>query len=145
MAECVGVKIVFNREGRPSGEAIAEFETDADAEAAMAKNREHIGSRFVILSREGGRSQQDRNGGPGAVGEFAIRMGGLPFKSTVEEIKDWFKPVANCVHARLLLNREGRPSGEARAEFESKEEAEKAMAKNKEYMGERFVILTPQY
>ena len=144
VADCIGVRVIFNREGRPSGEAVAEFETEADAEAAMKKNRQHIGSRFVILSREGGRSQDSKNGA-GAVGEFAIRMGGLPFKSSVEDIKDWFKPVAECVHARLLLNREGRPSGEARAEFETKEEAEKAMGKNKDYMGERFVILTPLY
>ena len=35
-----------------------------------------------------------------------------------------------------------RPSGEAIAEFSSKVEAEAAMKMNKEYLGERFVVLT---
>ena len=35
-----------------------------------------------------------------------------------------------------------RPSGEAIAEFSSKESAEAAMKMNKEYLGERFVVLT---
>ena len=35
-----------------------------------------------------------------------------------------------------------RPSGEAIAEFSSKESVEAAMKMNKEYLGERFVVLT---
>ncbi len=58
---------------------------------------------------------------------------------------DWFQPVADCSHVRVLLNREGRPSGEALAEFETEEMAKKALQKNKEYMGERFVLLIPQF
>lgn len=72
-------------------------------------------------------------------------MGGLPFRASTKEIREWFQPEAECVHVKIMMNREGRPSGEALAEFESQEMAEKAMVKNKQYMGERFVILTPQY
>ena len=60
-------------------------------------------------------------------------------------MQDWFHPEADCAHVKILLNREGRPSGEALASFETEQEAERAMVKNKEYLGERFVILTPQY
>ena len=49
---CASVRVILNREGRPSGDAIAEFETDDDVEEAMKKNREHLGSRFVVLTRE---------------------------------------------------------------------------------------------
>jgi RNA recognition motif-containing protein len=150
-ADCVSARVIFNREGRPSGEAVAEFESEEQADLAIKfKNREHLGSRFVILSKEdqdprdaGG--SDNGNDGPGSQAGFKIRMGGLPFRATVKEIQDWFRPEAECVHVKVLLNREGRPSGEALAAFETEDEAEKAMIKNKEYMGERFVILTPQY
>ena len=81
----------------------------------------------------------------GGMGKFTIRMGGLPYRASVRQIMDWFQPEADCVHVRVLMNREGRPSGEALAEFESEEMAERAMGKNKKYMGDRFVILTAQY
>ena len=38
---------------RPSGEAVAEFETEDDARAAMAKNREYMGERFIVLTPQG--------------------------------------------------------------------------------------------
>ncbi len=152
-ADCVGARVIFNREGRPSGEAVAEFETEEQAQLAIKyKNREHLGNRFVILTMEengggaGGNSAFSDNGfGDASAGGFKIRMGGLPFRASVKEIQDWFRPEAECVHVKVLMNREGRPSGEALASFETEEEADKAMQKNKEYMGERFVILTAQY
>lgn len=39
--------------------------------------------------------------------------------------------------ARVVLNAEGRPSGNAEAFFDSKEEAEKGMTRNKDYLGTR--------
>merc|ERR1712037_223499 len=154
-AECVGARVIYNREGRPSGEAIAEFESEEQAQLAIKyKNREHLGNRFIILSMEDpgfGGFGDDRGGNSfngmddASTANFKIRMGGLPFKATVKEIQDWFHPEADCAHVKILLNREGRPSGEALASFETEQEAERAMVKNKEYLGERFVILTPQY
>jgi RNA recognition motif-containing protein len=149
----VGVRIIYNRDGRPSGDAVAEFESDDQAEAAMGKNREHLGSRFVILTREdggsgGGSNQSFDNGssnGSSSGGRFSVRMGGLPYRATVNEIIDWFRPEAECAHVRIIMNREGRPSGEAVAEFDTKEMAEQAMVKNRQYLKDRFVILTPQY
>ena len=72
-------------------------------------------------------------------------MGGLPYRASVREIMEWFLPESECSHVRVLMNRDGRPSGEALAEFDSEDAAERAMTKNKQYMGERFVILTAQY
>ena len=60
------------------------------------------------------------------------------------EIQDWFQPEAACSHVKILRSRkDNRPNGEAIAEFATKDDALNAMKKNKEYMGERFVILTP--
>ena len=43
----------YNLYFRPSGEAVAEFETEDDARAAMAKNREYMGERFIVLTPQG--------------------------------------------------------------------------------------------
>merc|ERR1711956_12336 len=102
---------------------------------ASEKEREHLGTRFIVLSK----LQEE-----GASNEyFSIKLGGLPFKARNEEIVDWFSPKAECMRVKILKNRDNRPSGEAIAEFASKESAEAAMKMNKEYLGERFVVLTP--
>ena len=75
---------------------------------------------------------------------FSIRMGGLPYRAKETEIQDWFQPEANCVQVKILRSRkDNRPNGEAIADFANKDEASNAMKKNKDYMGDRFVILTP--
>lgn len=42
-----GIHILLSREGRPSGEAYVEVETEEDAENAAKKDREHIGERYI--------------------------------------------------------------------------------------------------
>ena len=101
----------------------------------MKKDREHLGSRYINLSR-----LQEESSSSGDY--FSIKMSGLPFRTREPEIKDWFSQVADCHRVKILKNRENRPSGEAIAEFATKEDAQEAMKLNKEYLGERFVVLT---
>jgi len=101
----------------------------------MKKDREHLGSRYINLSR-----LQEESSSNGDC--FSVKMSGLPFRTREPEIKDWFSSKADCLRVKILKNRENRPSGEAIAEFASKEDAQEAMKLNKEYLGERFVVLT---
>ena len=73
----------------------------------------------------------------------SIKLSGMPFRSSESDVIEWFSPKAPCTKVRLLKTRDGRPRGEAIAEFATKEEATQAMTLNKEYLGDRFVILTP--
>lgn len=43
------VHIVLTGSGRPSGDAFAEFDNEAQWEHAMSKNRQHMGSRYVEI------------------------------------------------------------------------------------------------
>ena len=74
--------------------------------------------------------------------ENCIKMSGLPFRASEKEIRDFFLPAAKCVSVEVILNRDGRPSGDAIASFNSKEEVEAAMEKDREHLGSRFIILT---
>ena len=135
VAKCTNVNLIKNPDGRASGDAIAEFATEQDAENALKKNREHIGNRFIILSRYYKPAQQD--------GKFAIRMSGLSFKATEQDIRTFFGLAeAKCTNIKIHTIGDGRPSGEAVAEFGSRDDAEKAMTMNRKNIQSRFVILT---
>ena len=73
---------------------------------------------------------------------FVIRCRGLPWSTTVDEIVNFFsdckfKDGSESVH--LTLTREGRPSGEAYIELESEEDMDKAIEKDKQHMGKRYI------
>lgn len=42
-----GVHFTYSREGRPSGEAFVELESEDDVSNALAQNNEHIGNRYI--------------------------------------------------------------------------------------------------
>ena len=42
-----GIHMTMTREGRPSGEAYIEMESDEDCEKAVKKDRQHMGKRYV--------------------------------------------------------------------------------------------------
>lgn len=73
---------------------------------------------------------------------YVIKMRGLPWSTTVEEILKFFD---NCqvkndkegVH--IIMTREGRPSGEAYIEMETDKDIEEALKKDREYMGSRYM------
>ncbi len=64
----------------------------------------------------GFRSAESKNG-------FTVKMGGIPYRATVEEIEHFFLPEATCSSVRIMKNRDNRPSGEAIVEFDTEEEA----------------------
>lgn len=73
---------------------------------------------------------------------FVLRCRGLPWSTTVDEIANFFsdckfKEGHESVH--LTLTREGRPSGEAYIELETEEDLEKALKKDKQHMGKRYI------
>lgn len=43
----LGIHMTSSREGRPSGEAFVEFESDEDMNTALRKDRDNIGSRYI--------------------------------------------------------------------------------------------------
>ncbi len=47
--QVVDVKLISSSEGRSTGEAFVEFVSEPESRAAMAKNKESIGSRYVEL------------------------------------------------------------------------------------------------
>jgi len=69
-----------------------------------------------------------------------LRMRGLPFEATEQDIADFFDPIMP-VHIQLVFTRQGRPSGEAEVTFGNYNDLTNALLKDKEYLGQRYVEL----
>lgn len=118
-----GVFIVMTKEGRPSGEAFIELETEDDLEKALKRDRQYVGTRYIegkffelvssnliffvvfkckksemewVVRRSG--SQMDN-----ALDDGCVRLRGLPFGCSKEEIAQFFTGIG--------IDRRSRGSG----------------------------------
>lgn len=92
----------------------------------------------------GSGAQPKRAGGGIQVGEHTgfLRMRGLPFSSTKQDIFNFFKiykPVEDSIV--LTFRSDGRATGEGYVGFEGAEHAEDAMTLHKSSMGSRYIEL----
>ncbi|CEM21922.1 unnamed protein product [Vitrella brassicaformis CCMP3155] len=161
------VTIVQGPDGRATGEAFVRFNTDAEADQALSKNRHHLGTRYIEIFRStateydryvkqtrgdmggygmgGPPGPHDHPGGPhgGAVG--VLRMRGLPWSATYLDIIQFFQRFnVKAEDVVIGTTLDGRPSGEAWVQFDSESTAEQArMELNKQTMGSRYIELFP--
>uniref|UniRef100_A0A8C9LT06 RRM domain-containing protein n=1 Tax=Piliocolobus tephrosceles TaxID=591936 RepID=A0A8C9LT06_9PRIM len=90
-----GIRFIYTREGRPSGEAFVELESEEEVNLALKKGRETMGHRYVevfqsnsvemdwVLKHTGPNS-------PDAANDDFVRLRGLPFGCSKEEIVQFF-------------------------------------------------------
>uniref|UniRef100_A0A5K3FKE3 RRM domain-containing protein n=2 Tax=Mesocestoides corti TaxID=53468 RepID=A0A5K3FKE3_MESCO len=76
----------------------------------------------------------------GGGGVHLVHMRGLPFQVTTDEIAAFFTPV-QPININIHYNAQGRPTGEADAEFATHDEAKEAMKKDRERIGTRYIEL----
>lgn len=152
------IHLTANSEGRATGEAFVEFLNAHDSEAAMAKDRMKIGSRYIELfpssleeledavSRGGLLDNKQSEGQDAAATEntSVLRMRGLPYSVIKEDIKKFFEDFVlsdESIHFRV--NAEGRPTGEGFVEFCGPQDAKVALAKDRMTLGSRYIELFP--
>uniref|UniRef100_A0A2K6NLS6 RRM domain-containing protein n=1 Tax=Rhinopithecus roxellana TaxID=61622 RepID=A0A2K6NLS6_RHIRO len=140
-----GVHFIYTREGRPSGEAFVELETEDEVKLTLKKDRETMGHRYVevfksnnvemdwVLKHTGPNSPDTANDG-------FVRLRGLPFGCSKEEIVQFFSGLEIVPNGiTLLVDLQGRSTGEAFVQFASQEIAEKALKKHKERIGHGYI------
>mmetsp|Transcript_21429 Transcript_21429/g.61710 ORF Transcript_21429/g.61710 Transcript_21429/m.61710 type:complete len:825 (-) Transcript_21429:131-2605(-) len=110
------------------------------AASAPAKAAEPMPGASGAVSNTGLPGEENEAFNPGTV-----QLRGLPFRATISDIKAFLgEHAANLTKSeppiRLLLNRDGRPSGFARVQFTSPEAAEACReALHRRPMGDRYV------
>lgn len=147
-------KVTMNDDGRHSGEAFIAFNAQASAESAETLNRKDFpGSRRYVEIRRSdpermqrGTSGMDRGsrGSGGSSGQWdgIIKMRGLPFKSSVTDVEDFFSGLAWAQNGIFFpLNNNGESTGEAFVQFDTFTNAEMAMERNKNSIGGRYIEL----
>jgi len=146
--------------GRPSGIAFVEVSSDDDATKALTLDREDMGSRYIEMykssqselkgsvtgygqsapmSMMGGSQQMSGMQGGMGGGNNCIRMRGLPWQATEQDIIMFFREV-DVTPVKIHRKSEG---GEAYAEFADSQALTKAMTRNKGYIGHRYIELFP--
>ncbi|XP_037069007.1 heterogeneous nuclear ribonucleoprotein H2-like [Pollicipes pollicipes] len=140
-----GIYLTLSREGRPSGEAYVELCSEADFEAAKKKHNCTMGHRYLEVFRSK-RSEMEwvvkRSGmnAASSMDDGCVRLRGLPFGCSKEEIANFFSGLEVVPNGITIpLDGQGRSSGEAYVQFVNKEVAERALAKNKEKIGHRYI------
>jgi len=143
-----GIHMTFSSDGRPSGEAFVELESEEDVEKALLKHKEYLGHRYIEVHKAKGSEMKwvkenrrwwmDGVGGPGDEGIVQLR--GLPFGSSKEDISQFFSGLEIATNGiTLSFDHQGRSSGEAFVQFVDKKSADEAMKKQKERIGHRYI------
>lgn len=147
-----GIHLILGGDGRASGQCFVELSTEQDVETAKGHNKEELGSRYIeifdakrtemawLLERQPG------SGGGMGMGMGAnenstfVKLRGLPFESTKTDIADFFAGIEIAPYGiTVTMDPTGRPSGDAYVELADAAEVEKALLKNKEKIGRRYI------
>jgi len=105
-AGILAIHMASDHMGRASGDAYVECVTDADVEQALKLNKKNLGRRYVdVMKSSVGEMTQAMAGRGGLVGGFGghppplnpnaliVKMRGLPFSCTEQDIREFFKNI----------------------------------------------------
>ncbi|XP_069781672.1 G-rich sequence factor 1 isoform X3 [Narcine bancroftii] len=140
-----GVHFLCNRAGKPSGEAIIELQSAEDVRKALEKHRKYLGERYIEVF-ELSNSDVDfllkrlHSSGKELTDGSVVRLRGLPFSCITEDIIRFFAGL-DIVENGVTITRDhrGRNTGDAFVQFASQEMAERALAKDREMIGSRYI------
>ncbi|KAF8101408.1 hypothetical protein N665_0205s0004 [Sinapis alba] len=162
--------LLVSKNGKFSGEAFVVFAGPMQVEIALQRDRQNMGRRYVevfrcykqdyynaVAAEEGAYENNEVHVSPPpsrAKRLFSekekleyteiLKMRGLPYSANKPQIIEFFsgyKVIEGRVH--VVCRPDGKATGEAYVEFETADEARRAMAKDKMSIGPRYVELFP--
>uniref|UniRef100_A0A8C5LRN7 G-rich RNA sequence binding factor 1 n=1 Tax=Leptobrachium leishanense TaxID=445787 RepID=A0A8C5LRN7_9ANUR len=157
-----GVHFIFNRDGKPRGDAVIEFETAEDLLKAVEQHKKYMGQRYVEVfemnqkeaesllnrmhaaispTRPTPMSQTSQTSPPS---DGIVRLRGLPYSCTEQDILNFFSGLDIADEGiTFVLDQRGRKSGEAFVQLLSQEHADQALLKHKQEIGSRYIEIFP--
>ncbi|XP_053317622.1 G-rich sequence factor 1 [Spea bombifrons] len=160
-----GVHFIFNRDGKPRGDAVIEFESAEDVQKAVEQHKKYMGQRYVevfemhqkeaesLMNRMHSalsptrpsplpQTAQSSVGPPATDG--VVRLRGLPYSCTEQDIHNFFAGLDVADEGiTFVLDQRGRKSGEAFVQFLTQEQADQALLKHKQEIGSRYIEIFP--
>ncbi|CAN2389955.1 G-rich RNA sequence binding factor 1 [Pristimantis euphronides] len=159
-----GVHFIFNRDGKPRGDAVIEFETADDLLKSLEQHKKYLGQRYVEvfeMSPKDAESLLQRLQAPmspttsssvpqaaqsvvGLPSDGTVRLRGLPYSCTDQDIVNFFSGL-NIADEGItyVFDQRGRKSGEAFVQFISEEQSEQALLRHKQEIGNRYIEIFP--
>uniref|UniRef100_H2T537 Epithelial splicing regulatory protein 2 n=1 Tax=Takifugu rubripes TaxID=31033 RepID=H2T537_TAKRU len=148
-----GVALCLNAQGRRNGEALVRFINPEHRDLALERHKHHMGNRYIEVYKATGEEFLKIAGGTSnEVTQFLskenqviIRMRGLPFTATPQEVLSFIgpeSPVTDGAEGLLFVKYpDGRPTGDAFVLFSCEEYAQNALKKHKQILGKRYIEL----
>ncbi|KAF3832435.1 hypothetical protein F7725_026100 [Dissostichus mawsoni] len=148
-----GVALCLNAQGRRNGEALVRFINSEHRDLALERHKHHMGSRYIEVYKATGEEFLKIAGGTSnEVAQFLskenqviIRMRGLPFTATSQEVLSFLgpeSPVTDGAEGLLFVKYpDGRPTGDAFVLFSCEEYAQNSLKKHKQILGKRYIEL----
>ncbi|CAG02342.1 unnamed protein product, partial [Tetraodon nigroviridis] len=148
-----GVALCLNAQGRRNGEALVRFINSEHRDLALERHKHHMGNRYIEVYKATGEEFLKIAGGTSnEVAQFLskenqviIRMRGLPFTATPQEVLSFLgpeSPVTDGSEGLLFVKYpDGRPTGDAFVLFSCEEYAQNALKKHKQILGKRYIEL----
>lgn len=141
------IMILILPDGKSSGEALVGLNSQEEYDSCMRFEKKYIGTRYIELYASS-QAEWDRVHNrhnrvlpiPIKEGSFIVLMRGLPYSAHEDDCIDFFKDV-KPLGVHLPKDSMGRPSGQGYAEFETREDFQKAMEHNKQHMLTRYIEL----
>lgn len=149
-----GVHLTKHADGRPTGEAFVEFASEESVNAALGRNKERMGTRYIevfratkedlrMVMQRGNGALNDKivgNGAPMEGDGCWLKLRGLPYSAVEGDIEQFFKGFSLVPNGIHLTKKGDRPKGEAYVEMVSPEEAERARTSlHKSMLGSRYI------
>merc|ERR1711981_1136105 len=139
------VTIQMNDRGKPSGEGYVVCTDQEAAEKALTKHKETMPgtNRYVEIFKSSTQAMV-AGGGTGGKGQWdgVIKMRGMPFGATSEDIKAFFAGLEWLEEGITIpLDGAGKCQGEAFVQFEDYSNANAALERNKQEIQGRYIEL----
>ena len=139
------VAFLYDRAGKPKGEAFVYFSSDDMARSAMSKDRQYLGHRFIecYLTQTTAAEKLEAQSQDQTKGSLFIRLRGLPFSAKESGVMQLLQEHSiQAVEGSCIVEfgPDGRHSGCACVKLVSPEEADRALEKTREMKyGSRYV------
>ncbi|KAF0989026.1 hypothetical protein HZS_5907, partial [Henneguya salminicola] len=131
----------LTEEGKRSGDALVMVPTQEDYDKALTYNRNYIGKRYIeVLPSDSHDYALNLEKVKLGEDDYVVRLRGLPYATTETDIREFFKELQITEQGVIIiLDKEGRCSGDAYVEFLSAEHAQEALKKHREKITNRFI------
>ncbi|XP_063720431.1 epithelial splicing regulatory protein 2-like isoform X2 [Symsagittifera roscoffensis] len=148
-----GVALCLNPQGRRNGEALVRFNTTQHRDMALMRHKRHMGNRYIEVYKSSPDDFMKIAADPNneAIGflshgdNIIIKMRGLPFTATAEDVTEFFGAdlpiVAEKEGILFVKYPDGRSTGDAFVQFETEDMAKEALKLHKTNIRDRYIEL----